>query len=85
METAIEQIRSLSSNGTEATRKEIIDQLRELSYSLETQDDTLQRIMYTVCFNYGDRTGKIANLVGTPNCGRTCRYRSQDFWTACRK
>lgn len=79
METAIEQIRSLSSNGTEATRKEIIDQLRELSYSLETQDDTLQRIMYTVCFNYVDRTGGLANLVGTPNRGRTYRYRSQDF------
>ena len=48
METVIAQVKRLAGNANEATRKQMIDQLRELSYSLETPDDTLQRVMYLV-------------------------------------
>ena len=48
METVVTEVKRLAGNVNEATRKQMIDQLRELSYSLETPDDTLQRVMYLV-------------------------------------
>ena len=48
MESIIEDVKRLASNSDENGRKKLIDSLRELSYSIETPDDTLQRLMYTV-------------------------------------
>lgn len=48
METITTQVKNLASTANEAARKKMIDQLRDLSYSLESPDDTLQRIMYLV-------------------------------------
>ena len=50
MESVIAQVKQLAATTNEAGRKEIMDQLRELSNSLETPDETLQRIMYLVSF-----------------------------------
>ncbi|KAF7941579.1 uncharacterized protein EAE97_006416 [Botrytis byssoidea] len=36
----------LGENAGEATHQQLIDQLRELTYSLESNDDTIQRIIY---------------------------------------
>ena len=48
MEAVIDQAKRVASNAKENERKKIIDDLRDLSYSLETPDDTLQRIAYLV-------------------------------------
>lgn len=48
MEDVINSVKHLASNADEAGRKKIIDGLRELSYSIETPDDTVQRLMYMV-------------------------------------
>jgi demethylsterigmatocystin 6-O-methyltransferase len=48
MEAIIDQAKRVASNANENERKKIIDDLRDLSYSLETPDDTSQRIMYLV-------------------------------------
>ncbi|RAL03139.1 S-adenosyl-L-methionine-dependent methyltransferase [Aspergillus ibericus CBS 121593] len=46
MDQIVAQIQSLARSGDEATRKTIIDTLSNLSYSLETPQDTMQRISY---------------------------------------
>lgn len=48
MEAVIDQVKRMASNANEVERKKIIDGLRDLSYSLETPDDTLQRVIYLV-------------------------------------
>ena len=48
MEAIIDQAKGLAKNASEQERKKLIDALRDLSYSLETPDDTMQRIMYMV-------------------------------------
>lgn len=48
MDAIATQVEHLASTANEAERKAMIDQLRELSYTLESGDDTLQRIMYLV-------------------------------------
>ena len=44
----MEQAKRLANNLSEQEREKLIDALRDLSYSLETPDDTMQRIMYMV-------------------------------------
>ena len=51
MEDVINSIKRLASNTDDAGRKETYDRLQELSQSIETPDDTLQRLMYMVGFN----------------------------------
>ena len=48
METVIDQAKRLANSASEVERKKLIDGLRDLSYSLETPDDTMQRVMYLV-------------------------------------
>lgn len=48
MEAIADQAKRLAGNVSEQERKKLIDGLRDLSYSLETPDDTMQRIMYLV-------------------------------------
>ena len=48
MEGIEEEVKRLASSSDESGRKKIIDSLREISYSIETPDDTLQRLTYTV-------------------------------------
>lgn len=48
MEAIIEQIKALAKDADDLSRKTIIDQLRDVSVSLETAQDAMQRISYTV-------------------------------------
>ncbi|KAL4878893.1 S-adenosyl-L-methionine-dependent methyltransferase [Aspergillus karnatakaensis] len=47
MDNIANQVRALASGADDATRKNILDALRNLSYSLEVPTDTLNRICYT--------------------------------------
>lgn len=49
MENIINQIKSLAKGADEAGRRKILDGLRDLALSLETPQDTMQRISYIVC------------------------------------
>ncbi|KAI9646128.1 hypothetical protein NHQ30_005568 [Ciborinia camelliae] len=46
MDSLITQVKQLAENAGEAAREQLIDQLRELTYSLESGDDTMQRLIY---------------------------------------
>lgn len=46
MEEVISSVNRLASETNEAGRKKLIDGLRDIANSLETPDDTLQRLMY---------------------------------------
>lgn len=48
MDAFLAQAKTLAQTADEAGRKQIIDALRNLSYSLESTQDTAQRIMYLV-------------------------------------
>lgn len=48
MEAIIDLAKHLANTTDEAGRKRLSDGFRNLSYSLETPDDTLQRIIYYV-------------------------------------
>jgi hypothetical protein len=48
MDAIIEQIKPLAKDSDDITRKTIIDQLRDVCISLETAQDAMQRISYTV-------------------------------------
>ena len=48
MDTAFDQIRALAQGADEATRKKVLDSLRDLTYSLETPQDSIQRIIFYV-------------------------------------
>jgi demethylsterigmatocystin 6-O-methyltransferase len=48
MEALIKQVHDAAKNGTEKTRKEMLNQLRDLSYSIESSDDTVQRFTFSV-------------------------------------
>lgn len=48
MDALITQVKQLAENAGETTREKLIDQLRELTYSLESGDDTMQRLIYRV-------------------------------------
>lgn len=50
MEEVVDQVRSLAGSVDEAGRSRILDQLRELAYSLELPDETMNRIMFLVSF-----------------------------------
>lgn len=50
MEAVVDQVRSLAGSVDEAGRSRILDQLRELAYSLELPDETMNRIMFLVSF-----------------------------------
>lgn len=48
MEEVSDTVRHLASGINENGRKKLIDGLRDLSYSIETPDDTLHRLKYMV-------------------------------------
>lgn len=48
MDAIISQVQALAKTADEAGRKKLMDGLRDLSYSLETPQDTAQRVMFGV-------------------------------------
>ena len=51
MDTIATQVMALAKNADEGTRKRLIGSLRDLSYSIETPDDTITRIWGGVSTN----------------------------------
>lgn len=48
MDHTINEVKEFAEATDASGRKKLIDALRDVSYSLETPDDTLQRIMFLV-------------------------------------
>lgn len=48
MEDVIDRVKRLAHETDERGRQQLIDGLRDLSYSIETPDDTLERILNLV-------------------------------------
>lgn len=48
MDSLFSQVRASASKANEAERKKIIDGLRDLAFSIESPEDTMQRIMFQV-------------------------------------
>ena len=48
MEEALAEVRRLAASSSEGTRRNIVESLRDTLYSIETQDETLNRIMFLV-------------------------------------
>jgi hypothetical protein len=48
MDALIEHVKTAAAQADEADRKKIMDELRDLSISIETGYDSMQRIMYSV-------------------------------------
>ena len=49
LETAEAEIHRIAGTVDEPVRRRIIDKLRELSYTLEPPEETMQRLIYSVC------------------------------------
>ena len=50
MESLITKIQQEAASATYVKRKKLLDTLRDLQYSIEIPEDTLQRVMHLVCF-----------------------------------
>jgi demethylsterigmatocystin 6-O-methyltransferase len=48
MEALISHVKATANKADESGRKKIIDGLRDLAYSIESPEDTMQRIMFQV-------------------------------------
>jgi demethylsterigmatocystin 6-O-methyltransferase len=48
MDALIAEVKRLAVNADEKSRRQIMDSLHNLAYSIETPQDTIQRIMYSV-------------------------------------
>ena len=48
MDSVLAQIKQLAENASEVTREKLLDQLRELTYTLESEDDIMQKLIYRV-------------------------------------
>jgi hypothetical protein len=72
----------------ETERKKLLDELRDLAYSLESPQDSAQRIMYLVLSLAASRlvdTYTDKPLPAFTACYRSCRLRYQSFQSSCRK
>lgn len=50
MESLITKIQQEAASASYVDRKKLLDSLRDLQYSIETPEDTMQRILHLVCF-----------------------------------
>lgn len=67
LDTLLAQIHSLAAKADNAGRVKTLDKLRDLSYSIETADDTAKRLLYNVSTDVssyapGQLTGNAQNL-----------------------
>ena len=74
MEAVIDQAKRVASNADEVERKKIIDGLRDLSYSLEAPDDTMQRVMYLVSVIESLRDDCILRTMRGPVASANLKY-----------
>jgi demethylsterigmatocystin 6-O-methyltransferase len=47
MDALVDHVRSVAKTSSDSQRKEILNQLRTLAHSLETSDDTIQRLTFS--------------------------------------
>lgn len=47
--TIADSIKAAAASADEAGRKDILDSLRDLQYSIERPEDTMQRVIHLVC------------------------------------
>lgn len=64
MDAFFAQAKALVKTADETDRKKILDTLRDLSHSLETPQDSAQRIMYLVWSSPGHQTTCYTNTRG---------------------
>ena len=50
LENLSAEIQRMAATADETVRRRTIDKLREMQYSLEPPEETMQRLIYTVCF-----------------------------------
>ena len=74
MEAVIDQAKRVASNVNEVERKKLIDGLRDLSYSLEAPDDTMQRVMYLVSVIESLRDDCILRIMRGPVASPNLKY-----------
>lgn len=74
MEAVIDQAKRVASNANEVERKKLIDGLRDLSYSLEAPDDTMQRVMYLVSVIESLRDDSILRTMRGPVASANLKY-----------
>lgn len=48
MENFLSLAKAIAKNADEADRKKVLDTLRDVAYSIESPEDTIQRIMFSV-------------------------------------
>ena len=48
MDKLLAQVKHDASTGDEAARKKLLQSLRDLAFSIETPEDTIQRVMFEV-------------------------------------
>ncbi len=79
LDTLLAQVQSLAAKADNAGRTKTLDKLRDLSYSIETADDTAKRLLYNVSTDssdhaFGQSTG---NALEPCECHDPHRHRSQ--------
>lgn len=65
MEALVDYVKKLAKSGDAKTRRKILDQLRSLSHSIESPDDTIQRVSYLNLQLAGLRIGVDLKLFST--------------------
>ena len=65
MDAFLEQAKSLAKTAGEADRKKIQDTLRDLSYSLESTQESAQRILFSVSLRWGTFGGYYGDSIYT--------------------
>lgn len=85
MDALISQVKHEAISVDEAGRQKILDGLRDLAMSIETPEDSMQRIMFLVCLLFHSAPTASAFLksnswfLAPSNCRRPCRDRYKAF------
>jgi demethylsterigmatocystin 6-O-methyltransferase len=85
MDSIITQIKSLAQDADEASRRKILDGLRDLALSLETPQDTMQRISYLVCRKVALKIHSWPVNTASSTCPRSSRTRLKHLQNPRRK
>lgn len=49
LDVLLEEVKSLAANANDTERVNMLSKLRDVSYSIELPDDTIKRMLYSVC------------------------------------
>ena len=86
MEALSTEVKKLAHAADEHGRKKLLNELRDLAYSIESPDDSVQRIMYQVAdFPAILAKSKLTPFIGTTNQCSESGYRFEDLRYASRQ